>query len=100
MCVSRQVIAESIAAPSSSSRQRPIASKFSSAKPSGSRLAWQLAQTGFERCCSIRSRSDVGLLRPSFSGSGGTFAGGGGGGEPSSVSSTHLPLSTTDVRSA
>ena len=36
----------------------PTASKFSSAKPSGSISAWQLAQTGLARCCSIRSRID------------------------------------------
>ena len=49
---------------------------------------------------SIRSRRDAGLLFPSFCLSGGTFGGGGGGGEASSVSSTHFPRRTTDVRSA
>ena len=44
-------------------RHLPIASKFSSAKPSGSICAWQLAQTGFVRCCSMRSRTDA-RLRP------------------------------------
>jgi hypothetical protein len=41
-------------------RHPPIASKFSSAKPSGSIGAWQAAQTGFARCCSSRSRIDAG----------------------------------------
>ena len=41
---------------SPSSRHRPTASKFSSANPSGSIRAWQLAQAGFARCCSMRSR--------------------------------------------
>ena len=50
-------------APPSVSRQRPTASKCSSAKPSGSICAWQLAQTALFRCCSIRSRSAAGLPR-------------------------------------
>ena len=88
-----------MSAPPSLSRQRPIASKFSSANPSGSIRRWQFAQTGFLRCASIRSRSDVGCAA-SLSSSGGTLAGAGGGGAPSSASSTHFPRSTTDVRLA
>ena len=49
------------AAPSSVVRQAPTASKFSSAKPSGSITLWQRAHAGFARCSSIRSRSDCGL---------------------------------------
>ena len=60
------------------SRQRPTASKFSSAKPTGSIVLWQLAHTGFVRCWLRRSR----IGRPAatdVSSSTGTFAGGGGG---------------------
>src|SRR5262249_22417186 len=94
------VIAALMGAPSSSARHFPTALKFSNAKPSGSMLAWQLAHTALLRCCSIRSRREAGLLFPSFCLSGGTFGGGGGGGAPSSVSSTHLPRKTTEVRCA
>ncbi len=38
------------------SRQAPTASKFSSAKPSGSMILWQPRTAGFARCSSIRSR--------------------------------------------
>ena len=80
-------------------RQPPIASKFSSAKPSGSIGAWQLAQTGFLRCCSSRSRTDSGLaVLAAFLAARGTSGGGGGGGVPRMFSSSHLPRSTGDVR--
>ena len=45
-------------------RKAPMASKFSKAKPSGSMRAWQLAQLGLARCCSIRWRSDAGQHAP------------------------------------
>ena len=41
---------------------------------------WHAAQTGFLRCCSNRSRTEVGTAPVSFSFSGGTFGGGAGGG--------------------
>src|SRR3989441_12673605 len=91
---------ELIGAPESFSRHCPTASKFSSANPSGSIREWQLAHTELFRCCSMRSRSAVGALFPSFSFSGGTLGGGGGGGDPSRFSRTHLPRSTTEVRFA
>ena len=80
-------------------RQRPTASKFSSANPSGSITRWQLAQTGFARCCAIRSRIASTLSAPSAGSSSGTFGGGGGGGVPSTFSSTHFPRPTGEVRS-
>ena len=39
------------------SRKAPMASKFSKAKPMGSMRAWQEAQIGFSRCCSMTWRS-------------------------------------------
>ena len=45
--------------PRPSVRQRPMASKFSSASPMGSMILWQPAQAGFARCCSMRSRTDL-----------------------------------------
>src|ERR671924_426508 len=57
-----------------------MASKFSRANPRGSIILWQLAQTVFARCCSIRSRMVSGFA-PGESGSAGTSGGGGGGGE-------------------
>ncbi len=49
--------------PPCGSRHRPIASKFSSANPSGSICAWQLAHAGFARCSPWRSASAA--ARPS-----------------------------------
>ena len=46
--------------PISFTRHMPTPSKFSSAKPSGSMIAWQLAQVGFFRCSSSRARTDSG----------------------------------------
>ena len=42
--------------PPSCERHAPTASKFSSANPSGSITLWQVAQAGFARCSSMRSR--------------------------------------------
>ena len=86
--------------PSPVVRQRPMASKFSSAKPSGSIWAWQLAHTGLLRCCSIRSRTDAGFPPSPFSGSAGTSGGGAGGGAPRMFSSSHFPRTTGEVRVA
>ncbi len=84
--------------PSSAVRQRPIASKFSSANPSGSIRAWQLEQTGLLRWSSMRSRTEAGFPLSPVSRSAGTSGGGGGGGAPRTFSSSHLPRSTGDVR--
>ena len=72
-------------------------SKFSSAKPMGSILAWQAAQDAFARCGSIllphRHRlSDGCLLQRRH------VRRGGGGGAPRRFSSTHLPRITGEVR--
>src|SRR5262245_37834902 len=79
-------------------RQAPVASKFSSAKPKGSICEWHVAQVGFFRCCSNRSRPEAGWPPAPSSGRLGTLGGGGGGGAPKRVSSTHLPRNTGDVR--
>src|SRR5204863_3998535 len=97
---SSSVLVASIGLPASSARQRPTASKCSSAKPIGSIFAWQLAQTGFARCLTIASRIVSGAP-PAASSSvfrAGTSGGGGGGGEASRLSSTYLPRSTGEVR--
>ena len=75
-------------------------SKCSRPKPSGSIIAWQVAQIAFSRCCAIRSRIDGirAAYTPVFSGSGGTFGGGSGGGVPSRLSRIHLPRNTGEVR--
>ena len=87
------------AMPASSVRHAPTASKFSSARPSGSITLWQLAHAGLARCCSIRARTVFGAPGVS-SGNGGTTGGGGGGGVPIRLSRIHLPRTTGDVRSA
>ena len=80
-------------------RQRPIASKFSSAKPIGSMRTWQDAHAGFRRCTSICSRIDSRRPSAEVACSSGTSGGGGGGGMPSRFSSTQTPRSTGVVRS-
>src|SRR5262245_62013807 len=70
--------------------------KFSKPKPIGSIRAWQEAQAGFSRCCSIRWRN-VPLSSFSLFNSG-TSGGGGGGGELRKFSKTHLPRLTGEVR--
>ena len=47
--------------PPSLIRHRPVTSKFSSARPSGSITRWHDAHAGFFRCSSIRSRTDSSL---------------------------------------
>src|SRR5262245_35459794 len=83
----------------SCSRQPPIASKCSRAKPKGCRRGWHGGQVALGRCL-------VGIL---FRGTSfpracslrvGTSGGGGGGGAFSNVSSIHLPRKTGDVRLA
>ena len=85
---------------SSTLRQPPMASKFSSAKPGGSITAWQLPHTGWLRCCASRSRmvggTVPGLISVRLVS---TFGGGGGTYTPKMLSSSHLPRSTGDVRS-
>ena len=71
--------------PPSRVRQAPTASKFSSARPAGSIMRWQLAHAGLRRCCSMRSRTDFGLAAPASSSNGGTTSGGGGGGDAEHV---------------
>ena len=63
---------------------------------------WHDVHAGFDRCSSMRSRTDrnAPVGRPLVSSSAGTLGGGGGGGEPSSTCITHLPRCTGDVRSA
>src|SRR5581483_3368258 len=73
--------------------------KFSSEKPTGSIVRWQLAQTALLRCAASRSRMgrfDATLL----SSSAGAFGGGGGGGGPKGFFSTESPRRTGDVRVA
>ena len=91
----------SIGPPASCVRHAPTASKFSSAKPIGSITLWQLAHTGIGAVLRPSARASSSASRPSASPlSDGTSAGGGGTGSPSRFSSTHLPRSTGDVRSA
>src|SRR5205814_8274398 len=85
---------------SSTERQRPIASKFSSAKPAGSIMLWHEAQTGSDRCSAIRSRIVFTFACVRRSESAGTFGGGSGGGVPRMLLRIHLPRITGDVRIA
>src|SRR5688572_8089769 len=80
-------------------RDLPTASKFSSDKPSGSMIAWQLEHAGFSRCCTIRSRIDKTAPAALVGFNSGTFGGGGGGDVPRKFSRIHLPRTTGDVRS-
>src|ERR1700722_8003559 len=69
------------------------------AKPIGSMRAWQLAQAGFARCCSIACRI-VKVSPAAFPSvlSAGTLGGGGGGGDASRFCNTYFPRKTGDVR--
>src|SRR5690349_914537 len=80
------------------SRHWPMPSKFSNPNPMGSMRAWQEAQRGFERCCSILCRSEPERTASLASLNSGTSGGGGGGGEPRIFSRIHLPLFTGEVR--
>ena len=77
-----------------------MASKFSSANPVGSIIAWHAEHAGLSRCASSRSRTVGRLAWVRWSFSAGTLAGGSGGGVPSRLSRIHLPRSTGDVRMA
>src|SRR5215469_8588338 len=77
----------------------PIASKFSRAKPVGSITPWHWLQVALLRCCSSRARTVFGGS-PVFCDRSVAVSGGGGeGGVPISLSSTHAPRNTGDVRS-
>src|SRR5262249_61167464 len=84
---------------SSTVRHAPITSKFSTAKPSGSIVEWQLLQDGFLRCSASRSRIDAGRAPGLSLRLVSTPGGGGGTGRPKMLFSSHLPRSTGDVRS-
>ena len=65
----------------------------------GERVAFALlAQAGFRRCASSRSRTESGFDPGSLPGSAGTIGGGAGGGVPRMFCSSHFPRSTGDVR--
>ena len=76
-----------------------MASKFSSEKPSGSTILWQVAQVAFCRCRSSSVRI-VSAFEPSlFSLRAGTLGGGAMGvGGPRMFSKIHLPRSTGELR--
>src|SRR5215216_1111098 len=80
-------------------RHAPVASKFSSPKPSGSIRAWQEAHVVFFLCCSNCSRSEADWPIPDSSRLG-TSGGGGGGGAFRKFSSIHFPRRTGEVRVA
>src|SRR3989442_10376110 len=82
--------------PSSTFRQRPTASKFSSEKPTGSIRLWQLAQAALARCSANRSRTER-VADTVLSFNAGTLGSGGGGGVPRILSRTHLPGVTRGV---
>ena len=79
-------------------RQRPTASKFSSASPIGSITPWHCRQPGFDRWLSSRARSVFGASPLGCDRSVSTSGGGGVGGVPISLPITHAPRSTGDVR--
>src|SRR6476646_6822429 len=87
----------SITEPPSVSRHCPIASKFSNAKPIGSKLAWQLTQAGLVLCAVTRSRIERAWSAGVFP-SGGTLGAGGGVGVPKTFSKIDLPRMMGDVR--
>src|SRR5215467_1114150 len=87
----------SIVDPPSVFRHCPIASKFSRAKPSGSKLAWQFTQAGLVLCAVTRSRIGRAWSAGEFP-SGGTLGAGGGVGVPKTFSKIHLPRRIGDVR--
>ncbi len=88
---------ESMETPPSSSRQRPMASKFSSANPSGSIVRWQLAHNGLARWAAKISRPESFCPGGGFSGKGGTLGNGGCGGVPRMFVRIHLPRTTGEV---
>ena len=84
--------------PFSFSRQRPTASKFSSARPMPSTRSWQPAQVGFSRCTATRSRIVGAVLEGGSSVT--TSSGGGGIDVQRKRSSTNMPRWVTEVLSA
>src|SRR5438105_14237551 len=60
---------------------------------------WHWLQLAFERCCSSLARSVFGFSPLGVDKSVAVSGGGGVGGVPSSLSSTHAPRNTGDVRS-
>jgi hypothetical protein len=76
-----------------------MASKFSMARPIGSITPWHWLQPGFERWLSSLARSVFGVSPLGVDKSVSTSGGGGVGGVPISLSMTHAPRSTGDVRS-
>ena len=66
---------------SSTVRQPPMLSKFSSVKPNGSIIEWQLLQVGFVRCCDSFSRIVLGAA-PGLSAARFVSTPAGGGGTP------------------
>ena len=63
-------------------------------------MLWQEEQAGFLRCSSILSRTERGVMPVWFSSSAGMLGGGGGTGVPRTLSSSHLPRRTGEVRVA
>ncbi len=89
-----------IGAPCSSVRQRPIASKFSSANPIGSITPWHALHVGLERCCSMIARMVLAFSPSLFSWNASTSGGGAAGGVPRMFSRIHAPRITGAVRFA
>src|SRR6185295_7401098 len=81
-------------------RQAPRASKFSRANPVGSITPWHILQDALSRCCSSRALTVFGCSPAFWERSVAVSGGGGGGGVPISLSRTHAPRSTGEVRSA
>ena len=77
-----------------------MASKFSSAKPSGSITPWQALHDGLARCCSMMARTDSAFSPSLFSLNASTSGGGAAGGVPSRFSRIHAPRITGAVRLA
>ena len=76
MVPSSMVVDASTGTPESFVRQWPMASKFSSARPGGSRTRWHDAHVALARCCSNNWRTDSCAVPAWFSFNGGTFGGG------------------------
>ena len=74
-------------------RHAPVASKFSSARPSGSITRWHdgACRVAAVLLHALAHGQQLARRVALVSSSAGTFGGGGGGGDPSSTSITHLP---------